>query len=313
MSQEIHRCRRLLLLALLTIATLVEPAVFVQGQTTPHLTMTVTGQSLTAGFNNTVTITLQNNYYSTIYDTTITVTMPSGLTLIGAGQWHYDLINLGQTVNVRFQVYAPTSAIGTTYLGSVGAAYRQLGDISYTQESHALSLSVYGYIKLLIYAVQATPSSTTPGGNATISGNVLNTGNLAAYNANVTVKSDVLVPSSSSSAFIGEVDPNIPRPFSLVAFFKTNLPVGNYSITVMVSAIDTSRPIIPITAQQDTRIEIRRPTPTTQRQQAPRGIVEVIIQILRYLYDMFIGSLTGILTPLRWPVATYSSLGYRRS
>jgi hypothetical protein len=295
-----------LLLVLLAIGALVEPTSLVHAQaTTAHLTMTVTGQSLTAGFNNTVTITLLNNYTSAIYTVDITVTLPSTLTLIGDNHWHYDSLNLGQSVVIRFGVYAPTSAIGSTYLGSVAATYKQLGDVSNTSESHALSFSVYGYINLLIYGIQLSPSSVAPGGNATISGNLLNSGNLAAYNTNVTARSEALAATSTSSAFVGEVDPNIPRPFSMLLVFKSNIPVGNYSITVRVSAIDNNRPGVPIVNQKDAQIQIRRATqqPGTTRQQG-RGIVEMIIQILRYLYDMFVGSLTGILAPLQWSAAT---------
>jgi hypothetical protein len=269
--------------------------------------MTVTGQSLTAGFNNTVTISLLNNYYGTIYDTDIVVSLPSGLTLVGDDHWHYDSIALGQTVTISFQVYAPTSAIGSTYQGTVTATYKQLGDISSTQESHTLSFSVYGWINLVIYGVQLTPSSSAPGGNATISGNLLNSGNLAAYNANVTVQSEALVLSSSSSTFIGEIDPNIPRPFSLLLIFKSNLTDGNYSITVRLSAIDNSRPGVPIISQKKAEIQIKKPAqqPITTRQQFT-GPIEIIYQILRYLYDMFVGSLTGIMTPLRWSTASHS-------
>jgi hypothetical protein len=128
---------------------------------------------------------------------------------------------------------------------------------------------------------------------------------LAAYNTNVTARSEALAATSTSSAFVGEVDPNIPRPFSMLLVFKSNIPVGNYSITVRVSAIDNNRPGVPIVNQKDAQIQIRRATqqPGTTRQQG-RGIVEMIIQILRYLYDMFVGSLTGILTPLQWSAAT---------
>ena len=309
MNSRIHSCRRLLMFSLLVLVVISVPSANVHGQTTssqPHFTMTVTGQSLTAGFNNTVTVSLVNRYYGTIYDTDIAVSLPSALTLVGDNHWHYDSIAIGKNVTISFRVYAPTSAIGTTNQGSITATYRQLGDISYTQESHALGLSVYGYINLVVYGVQLTPSTTTPGGNSTISGNVLNTGNLAAYNANVTVKSNILVPSTSSSAFIGEVDPNIPRPFSLVAFFKSNLPIGNYSITVVVSATDQSRPSHPIISQQTGRIQIRAPAqrPTFQRQQSI-GLIDLIYQILRNLFNAFFGSLTGLLAPLGWSVTAY--------
>lgn len=309
MTTKIQLSRRLVMLCLLAIVVIAGLTANVQGQTTAHLTMTVTGQSLTAGFNNTVIISLLNNYYSTIYDTDIVVSVPSTLNLVGDNHWHYNSIALGQTVTITLQIYAPTSAIGSTSQGSVTATYKQLGDISTTQESHALSFSVYGWINLAIYGVQLTPSTTSPGGNATISGNLLNSGNLAAFNTNVTVQSEALAPGSLSSTFIGEIDPNIPRPFSLLIVFKPNLAQGNYSITVRVSAIDNSRPGVPIICQRAAQIQIKRPTqqPGTQRQQ-PTGVIGMIYQVLRYLYDMFVGSLTGILTPLRWSAASHSYL-----
>lgn len=299
--------RGILPLSLLALVMVAVPAATAQSQSGGHFTMTVVGQSLTAGFNNTVTISLQNNFYSALYDTDIVVSIPTPLSLIGDDHWHYDSIAIGRTINITFQVYAPTSAIDNSYQGTLTATYKQLGDISSTQESHALSFSIYGWINLIIYGIQLTPSSVAPGGNATISGNILNSGNLAAYNANATVQSEALAPSSLSSAFIGEVDPNIPRPFSLLLKFKPNLSDGNYSIIVKVTSIDNSRPGVPIVSQQMTKIQVKKPTqqPVTQRQQP--GLIEIIIQILRGLYNAFLGSLTGILTPFRWNAINYSN------
>jgi hypothetical protein len=307
MNARMEVSRGILMLSLLALGMIAVPAASSQSQSGGHFTVALTGQSLTAGFNNTVTISLQNNFYSTLYDTDIVVSIPTPLGLIGDDHWHYDSIALGQTITISFQVYAPTSAIDNSYQGSLTATYKQLGDISSTQESHALSFSVYGWINLIIYGVQLTPSSITPGGNATISGNILNNGNLAAYNANATVESEALAPSSLSSAFIGEVDPNIPRPFSILLKFEPTLKEGNYSIIVKVTSIDNSRPGIPIIGQLTVKVQIKKPTqqPTIQRQQP--GLIEIIIQILRGLYNAFLGSLTGILTPFRWNAIDYSN------
>ena len=320
MNAKFVQLRRLLMITVLAIVVIslpigaptAIPIARVLGQTIPPiLTMNVTGQSLTAGFNGTVTISLLNNYYNTaygtgtIYDTDIAISVPSPLTLIGDNHWHYDSISFGQRVTITFKVYAPTSAVGNSYQATLTATYRQLGDISSTSETHQLAFSVYGSITMIIYGVQMTPPSAAPGGNTTISGNVLNTGNLAAYNANVTVQGNAVVPESSSSSFIGEVDPNIPRPFSLVAAFKPNLANGNYTLTVKVSAIDQSRPGIAIIAQKATQIQI---TKAVQQTFTPRpqstGLIALIYQILRQIYNAFLGSLTGILTPLRWEMTS---------
>ena len=233
-------------------------------QTAAHLTVSMTGQTLVAGLNNTMTVTVSNDYsgYIAIYDVDISVSLPAPLVLVGDNHWHYDSIYYGQSVTVTFPVYAPSSAAGTSYQGTVTGTYKQLGDVSYTQESHTLGVSVTGYISLVVYGIQFTPSTISSGGNTTISGNVLNSGNLASYNANVTVESDVIIAGPQNSAFLGEVDPNIPRPFSVLIVFQPNLAPGNYTVTVKVSVTDNNRPGIPIVGGASGQVQVIKPVQT---------------------------------------------------
>jgi hypothetical protein len=295
-----HRNPTLALCAMsyaLFLLLLLTPIGVVQAQNPARLTVTMTGQTLTAGFNNNVTITVTNSYASfsvypsgTIYDVDLAVSVPTPLQMFGDNHWHYDSIALHKSVSISFQVYAPTAAIGSSYQGSVTLTYRQLGGISYTEESHSIGFSVQGWVSLVLYGIQLTPSSTSPGGNTTVSGNLLNSGNLAAYNANVTVESEALAPGASASVFLGEVDPNIPRPFSLLIRFEKNLADGTYPITVKITAVDTNRPASPYSAQQASEIQIKKPIvqPPSERRQAS-GIVATIFEILRYLYGTFLG------------------------
>ena len=288
------------ILALLLL--LLTPVGVVQGQTSAHMTVTLTGQTLTAGFDNNVTITATNSYSSysiypsgTIYDVDLAITVSAPLQLVGDNHWHYDSIDLKQSVSISFRVYAPTSAVGSSYDGSVTLTYRQLGDISYTEESHSIGFSVQGWVNLILYGIQVTPSSTTSGGNATVSGNLLNSGNLAAYNANVTVQSEALAPGATTSVFLGEVDPNIPRPFSLLVTYKKTLTNGTYSLIISVSAIDTNRPAYPYGAQQVFHIQITKPVvqPRTQTRQTG-GVIGIIFEVLRFLYGVFFGFWTMV-------------------
>jgi len=250
-----------------------------------------------AGFNNTLTVTVVNNYsgYIAIYDVGISISVPAPLALMGDNQWHYDSIGYGQSVTIEFQVYAPSSAAGSSYQGTVTATYKQLGDVSYTAESHSLSLAVTGFINLILYGIQLTPSVISSGGNTTVSGNVLNNGNLASYNANVTVVSDVLVPGSQNSVFLGEVDPNIPRPFSVLIVFKSGLAPGNYTLTIRVSATDNNRPGVPIVGQSTAVVQVMRPSQTGGggRGQGGFSIIGMILAFLRSLFNAFFGSSTG--------------------
>jgi len=287
------------LLVVLALSTLVLLIGRVEAQATPaHLTVTITGQNLTAGFNNTVTISIQNNFYQSIqnnaiYDVDIQLTVPSNLSLLGDSHWHYDSISLGQTVVIPAVIYASTTAIGTASQGTLTATYKQLGDVSYTTETHTLSFNVYGWIDLNVYGTVLSPPSTTSGGNVTISGNILNSGNLAVYDANVTIESSALDPTVPASVFVGEVDPNIPRPFSLLAVFKSNLATGSYPLTISVLAVDNDRPGVAFNSTQTVSVQITPAQSTSQpttSQSGGGGIIGIIIGILRYIWDTFFGS-----------------------
>ena len=280
----------LLLFAMLGCLIALTPPASAQ---TAHLTVIETGQSLVAGLNNTVTITVINNYvgFIAIYDVGLAVSLPTGLTLVGSGgTWQFDSIMYGQSVTVSFQVYAASSAAGSSYAGTLSVTYKQLGDVSYTTETHSLAFSVTGFINLVVYSVQLSPSVVNPGGNTTISGNVLNNGNLASYNANVTVESNAIVAGPQNSVFLGEVDPTIPRPFSVLVVFVPGLAPGNYTISIKVSATDNNRPNVPIVGQTSATIQVIQQTSQPARGPSGFSLIGLIIAFFRNLFNAFFGS-----------------------
>jgi len=280
----------LLLFAMLGCLIALTPPASAQ---TAHLTVIETGQSLVAGLNNTVTITVINNYvgFIAIYDVGLAVSLPTGLTLVGSGgTWQFDSIMYGQSVTVSFQVYAASSAAGSSYAGTLSVTYKQLGDVSYTTETHSLAFSVTGFINLVVYSVQLSPSIVNPGGNTTISGNVLNNGNLASYNANVTVESNAIVAGPQNSVFLGEVDPTIPRPFSVLVVFVPGLAPGNYTINIKVSATDNNRPNVPILGQTSATIQVIQQTSQPVRGPSGFSLIGLIIAFFRNLFNAFFGS-----------------------
>ena len=141
----------------------------------------------------------------------------------------------------------------------------------------------------MLYGIQLTPSASTPNGNVTISGSLLNSGNLAAYNANVTVESEALATGTQTSIFLGEIDPNIPRPFCVLLNFKKNLTSGTYPILVRVSAIDTNRPAYPYNVQQASQVQITIPAVQTRTQTRQTGVTAILFEVLRFLYGLFFG------------------------
>jgi len=282
-----------LILALISLT----PA-FASAQTAAHLSVTISGQTLTAGFDNPVTIVISNDYYDSIYDVAVSFAPSSSapLTIYGDSNWNFDSLRLGQSETIVLHIYAPTSAIGNVYQSDLTIMYKQLGDISYTSETHSVSFAIQGWINLVLYGIRLSPMSASPGGNVTVSGNLLNSGNVAAYNANITVESEAIDTENSNYLFIGEIDPNIPRPFSLLVAFRKGLSEGNYSLTVKASAVDSGRPASPYEQTQSVVVQIKKGSGgQTIRTGQQNGILEIILRILRSVFGAFFGSLSRIL------------------
>ena len=147
---------------------------------------------------------------------------------------------------------------------------------------------------MVIYSVVVSPSTTVPAGNITISGNLLNIGKISVYNTNVTISSPVLV--RSTSIIVGQVDPNVPRPFSSGMQLRRDITPGTYSVTISVTYVDSM--VVSHVSQSDARLMVRqsepRPPSVTQKQD---GILFLLAQILKGLLSIFLGlaEMTSIL------------------
>jgi len=139
---------------------------------------------------------------------------------------------------------------------------------------------------MVIYNTIASPSTTVPAGNITLSGNLLNIGKISVYNTNVTISSQALV--RPVSIIVGQIDPNVPRPFSSGVQLRRDIAPGTYPITVSVTysdAMATSH-----ISQMTLRLVVRpsevRPPTVVQKQS---DLVTILIQILRDLLSVLLG------------------------
>lgn len=137
-----------------------------------------------------------------------------------------------------------------------------------------------------IYGLVLSPSATVPAGNFTVSGNLLNIGKVSALNTNVTVTSPILI--RRVSMIVGQVDPNVPRPFSAGVQLKRDIPTGQHIITISASYADSMA--FSHTSQADTRLTVRpaepRQPPVVEKQD---NILATLIQILRDLLSILFG------------------------
>lgn len=139
---------------------------------------------------------------------------------------------------------------------------------------------------MVIYNAIASPSTTVPAGNITISGNLLNVGKISAYNTNVTISSQALA--RSASIIVGQIDPNVPRPFSSGIQLRRDIAPGTYSITVSVTYNDVMA--TGHVSQTSLRLVVRQ-AETRPPSVAPKqsDIWTLLIQILRDLVSVLLG------------------------
>ncbi len=166
-----------------------------------------------------------------------TASTPS-LVIRGSSHWIINYLVPDNSTSIPVTVYAPSSALGSTYSASLRLNYRDDYGQSHT-DTYNVGLIVKGWIELLIYEKATTPTTVNQGATVTVSATILNRGNAAAMYTNVTLDSNsILDRSTDSTAYIGEIDENSPVPFTLIARVKTDAADGVYPVTVKITYRD---------------------------------------------------------------------------
>jgi len=139
---------------------------------------------------------------------------------------------------------------------------------------------------LAIYSVSVYPKQVTPGGNITISGNVVNTAASTLSNVNVSASSSALL--SEPFVFIGQMDTNIPRPFSFTVQARGDLQ--NATIPILLSATFSDSYNVNHVISTTTSMQIAQQPLKTVTTPAPRDPIEVIIDKIWEIVRFFFGS-----------------------
>ncbi|MEM3522577.1 MAG: hypothetical protein QXD78_06020, partial [Candidatus Bathyarchaeia archaeon] len=209
--------------------------------------------------NNTITIEVSNSYKD-LYDLDLGLNIPSPLAILSSSNhWRLSSLKKGESYRATFLLYAPKSALGNTFTGALTIAYKELGYISYTIETHSFNFIVYGWIEITIYDLVIMPKLVNPGSEIAISANILNKGNVAAMYTNATIlPKDYLILTQESNAYLGQVDPNSPAPFSLITKINPEAQEGVYPITLLIRYQDDRHTIHEL--RVDMEIEVIKPS-----------------------------------------------------
>jgi hypothetical protein len=191
---------------------------------------------ITAGFENTVNITVQNNLWKGTVQAGLTV--PSPFIIRGNQSWTFTNLEPSRNVSVTTRIYVPTSATGSTMNGALTLTYGDEHGQTYT-DTFNVGLVVQGYIDVIVYDLVVNPQPVSNGSEMTITATLLNRGNVVASYANASVQlNPVLELSRESTTYVGDIEQNSPVPFTVVAHVKSSVQNGTYPVLITLTFQD---------------------------------------------------------------------------
>ncbi len=198
------------------------------------VTVTTSDNRLVGGVDNQLTLTILNSGDVPVSALDVTLAVPSPLVFRGGDHWTHNYLEAGDSTTITALVYGPSSAIGTTYSGTLTVSYQDGYGESVT-DTFPIGLVVVGRIELVAYDETVDPQPAINGSRVEITTTLLNKGNVVATYANATIQpSEILTLTSESTTYIGDVEENSQSPFTLAAYVKDDVEDGTYPVTVSV-------------------------------------------------------------------------------
>jgi hypothetical protein len=147
--------------------------------------------------------------------------------------WDFQDLPAGSNLTLTPEIFITTEALDKAYQIQVTVGYRDAAGTSHS-ETYSLGLSVQGAIDIVVQSALVAPVPVEAGGAVTVSGNLLNEGNVAAMYMNATA---VVAPPfeavDGSGLYIGELDTNTPLPFSVSLNVANGTANGTYPLKVV--------------------------------------------------------------------------------
>jgi hypothetical protein len=147
----------------------------------------------------------------------------------------------------------------------------------------------------MVYDIVVDPEQVQPAGNITISGTVVNMATASSfYNTNISITSPVFL--RGAYVFIGQIDPNIPRPFSTTLGIQRSPLNGTFQAEIRVTYQDTLSVIHVSSAAARFLVQQTTSRPSTGSfipTTAQRSPVQILLDFLWRIFQFFFGSSTA--------------------
>lgn len=213
-----------------------------------------------------------------------------------ASAYYGSDIQPGQSAAIKFTLNISPRASRGEYKLFMDINYLQsyagVGKTIYMQRSTSVEVPVQitGQQYMTVFDVNIAPPEASAGGNITISGNIVYTlYGQTASNTSISLRSPVVFSGRNPYTFIGQVDPNVPRPFSVLFRIDPATKPGAYPIEITVNYLDTLLISHTVVRTEQVRVTPFEPGPRTlpRRELSPW---DVLWRMVRSVIDAFFGS-----------------------
>jgi hypothetical protein len=243
-------------------------------------------------------VTIRNMSNSTVTGISETLILQQPFTNRSRGQLAHSFyegsISPGSTGSAQFILNIGRGAAPGEHVLRMQIEYLTMvsgvgGTLYIAQETEVrVPVFIAGTRYVAIYDVVVVPEEVPPAGNITVSASVVNTATASSfYNTNVSISSPAFL--KGAYVFVGQIDPNIPRPFSATLDIQSGLPNGTYQGEILVTYLDSLNVIHVSSISVNFRVQRQAPTPTVRPSQRVE-LMQVIVDFLWRIFQFLFGS-----------------------
>ncbi len=268
------------MLVLLALAASLSHAMVSSVCQTSNLTVAAFPTTLRAGYNTPVLVAILNDF-ETVYDVRVEISFSQSQTaavsptVIGTSDWKFQKIEKGENLTIRPTIFTPKEAAGNAYTASIAIGYKRLGYVSAYSESHTIGFYAKGRIEMTVYDFTVEPEPVSAGSVLSITASLLNTGNVPAKFASVTLlPNPILTLKPSSYSYLGKIDPDDPTPFTLEASVKQWAGEGSHALSLKVQYEDEES--IVHTFEKEVTVNI-----APRQEGSPKSTQQTVIDLIR--------------------------------
>ncbi|MFX1535293.1 MAG: hypothetical protein ACFFDI_13800 [Promethearchaeota archaeon] len=215
----------------------------------PETTFTISSQYIEAGVENDINITASNTRWTETVSGEFSAEVQAAFSLTGGSEpaavitgptsWEIEDVIPGQVLTFPVTVYVAVDLIGSSTDISFIINYTDEFNNEY-EETFQISLIIRGRIIMKVFDANVSAPKLYRGDEVSVTATLLNLGTTSAQFLNISLVDTTgdLILLTTSKAYLGELEPDSPLPFSLSAVISPQATIGAKTIHCLITYQD---------------------------------------------------------------------------